>query len=69
MVSTASLDFDSVPEFIDPFFAKTSPKRSFSVLENKRFELDFEKTGSINSGSGHNKEMSSVLADQERPRI
>ena len=27
----------TVPEFIDPVFAKTSPKRSFSVIENERF--------------------------------
>jgi hypothetical protein len=37
-----------VPEFIDPVFAKTSSKRSFSVIEN---ELVFTKTGSINSGT------------------
>ncbi len=40
-----------VPEFIDPVFAKTSHKRSFSVIENERFGLVFAKTGSINSGS------------------
>ncbi len=32
----------SVPEFIYPVFAKTSPKRSFSVV----------KTGYLNSGTG-----------------
>jgi len=31
---------------------KTSPKRSNSVLENKRFRLVFAKTGSIISGTG-----------------
>jgi hypothetical protein len=41
----------SVPEFIDPVFAKTSRKRSFSVIENERFRLVFAKTGSINSGT------------------
>jgi hypothetical protein len=41
-----------VPEFIDPVFAKTSPKRSICVTENERFGLVFEKTGSINSGTG-----------------
>ncbi len=41
-----------VPEFIDPVSAKTSPKRSFSVIENWRFGLVFAKTGSINSGTG-----------------
>ncbi len=39
-----------VPEFIDPVFTKTSPKRSFSVIQNERFGLVFTKTGSINSG-------------------
>jgi hypothetical protein len=38
-----------VPEFRDPVFAKTSPTRSFSVIENERFGLVFVKTGSINS--------------------
>jgi hypothetical protein len=40
----------SVPEFIDPVFAKTSPKRWFSMTENERFGL--AKTGSRNSGTG-----------------
>ncbi len=40
-----------VPEFIDLVFAKTHPKRSFSVKENERFGLDFVKIGSINSGT------------------
>ncbi len=40
-----------MPEFIDPVFAKTSPKRSFSMTENERFGLDVAKTGSINSGT------------------
>jgi hypothetical protein len=35
----------------DPVFAKTSPRRSFSVIENERFGLVFAKTGSINSGT------------------
>jgi hypothetical protein len=46
----------SVPEFIEPVFAKTSPKgpkHSFSVIENERFGLVFAKTGFINSGTGH----------------
>ncbi len=42
----------AVAEFTDPVFAKTSPKRSFSVIENQRFGLVFAKTGSINSGTG-----------------
>ncbi len=41
-----------MPEFIDPFFAKTSPKRLFSISENERFGLVFAKTGSVNSGTG-----------------
>jgi hypothetical protein len=40
-----------VPEFIDPVFAKSSPKRAFSLIENERFGLVFAKTGSINLGS------------------
>ncbi len=41
----------TVPEIIDPVFAKTSPKRSFCMTENERFGLVFTKTGSINSGT------------------
>ncbi len=41
----------TVPKFIDIDFTKTSPKRSFSVIENKHFGLVFTKTGSINSGT------------------
>ncbi len=40
-----------MPEFIDPVFVKTSPKRSFSVIKNERFGLVFVKTGSIISGT------------------
>jgi hypothetical protein len=32
------------PEIIDPVFAKTSPKRSFSITEYERFGLGFTKT-------------------------
>jgi hypothetical protein len=42
---------NSVPEFIDPVVTKTSPKRSFSVIQNERFGLVFAKTGSIISGT------------------
>jgi hypothetical protein len=38
-------------EFIYQVFTKTSPKRSFSVIQNERFGLVFAKTGSINSGT------------------
>jgi hypothetical protein len=37
-----------LPEFLDPVFAKTSPRRS--VLHE--FVLVFAKTGSMNSGTG-----------------
>jgi hypothetical protein len=42
-------------EFIEPVFTKTSPKRSFSVIQNERFGLVFVKTGSIISGIGKKK--------------
>ncbi len=42
----------SVPEFIDPVFTKTSPKRSFSLNRKRAFWLVFAKTGSIISGTG-----------------
>ncbi len=41
----------TVPEFIDPVFAKTSPKRSHSIIENERFRLVFAKTGSLNKAT------------------
>ncbi len=34
----------AVPEIIDTVFAKTSPKRSFSMIEYERFGLVFTKT-------------------------
>jgi hypothetical protein len=40
----------TVPELIDPSFGLVF---AFSVIENERFELDFAKTGSINSGTVH----------------
>ncbi len=43
----------TVPEIIDPVFAKTSPKRSFCMTEHERIGLVFVKTGSINSGPGN----------------
>ncbi len=42
----------SVPEIIDPVFAKTSQNARFLLSENERFGLVFVKTGSINSGTG-----------------
>ncbi len=47
-----------MPKFIDPVFAKTSPKRSFSMTENERFGLVFARTGSINSGTAVNLRLS-----------
>jgi hypothetical protein len=41
-----------VPEFIDPVFTKTSPKRSFSLNRKRAYWLVFAKTGSIISGTG-----------------
>ncbi len=40
-----------MPEFLDPVFAKTSPKRAFLVIENERFGHVFARTGFINSGT------------------
>ncbi len=42
----------TVPEFIEPVFTKTSPKRSFSLNRKRAFWLVFAKTGSIISGTG-----------------
>ncbi len=57
-----------VPEFIDPVFAKTSPKRSFSVRENERFGLVFAKTGPIISGTGVGKETKMLVKIWHIPR-
>ncbi len=43
--------FHPVPEFIDPVFTKTSPKRSFSLNRKRAFWLVFAKTGSIIPGT------------------
>jgi len=47
----------TVPEFIDPVFTKTSPKRSFSLNRKRAFWLVFAKTGSIISGTRNAKDM------------
>jgi hypothetical protein len=44
IIYCATIRDHPVPEFIDPVFAKTSPKRSFSVTEKERFDLVFAKT-------------------------
>ncbi len=41
-----------MPEFIDPVFAKTSPKRSILMTENEHFGLVFVKTRSTDLGTG-----------------
>ncbi len=41
-----------MPEFIDPVFTKTSPKRWFSIIK-RAFWAFFAKTGSIISGTGN----------------
>ncbi len=41
-----------VPEFIDPVFAKTSPKNAGSMTDNERFWACFRKTGSLTSVTG-----------------
>ncbi len=53
-----------VPEFIDPVFVKTSPKRSFSVIQNERFGLVFVKTGSIISGTGYETRLKMITKAQ-----
>jgi hypothetical protein len=47
----------SVPEIIDPVFAKTSPKRSFSMTEYERFGLVFTKTRVYKFGHRNAKSM------------
>ncbi len=54
----------TVPEIIDPVFAKTSQNARFLLSENERFGLVFVKTGSINSGTGKGR---FVLASQFTP--
>jgi hypothetical protein len=50
-IPVSSLPCRTVPEFIDPVFTKTSPKRSFSLKRKRAFWLVFAKTGSIISGT------------------
>ncbi len=45
------VDLSPVTDFVDPVFAKTSQKRSFSMIDNERFGVVVAKTGSINSGT------------------
>ncbi len=46
------MNLASVPEIIDPVFAKTSQNARFLLSENERFGLVFVKTESINPGTG-----------------
>jgi hypothetical protein len=55
----------SAPEFTDPVFAKTKPKRSFSVIENERCGLVFVKTGSKNLGTGYSVRTSRITVWKE----
>ncbi len=55
------VNFLPVPEFIDPVFTKTSPKRSFSLNRNRAFWLVFAKTGSIISGTGPSHSQSTYI--------
>jgi hypothetical protein len=50
--SHGSMNSATVPEFIDPVFTKTSPKRSFSLNRKRAFWHVFAKTGSIISVTG-----------------
>jgi hypothetical protein len=54
-LSLSRISDPAVPEFIDPVFVKTSPKHSFSVIENEHIGLAFKKTGSIISDTGSRK--------------
>jgi hypothetical protein len=54
-----------VPEIIDPVFAKTRPKRAFSITEYERFGLVFTKTRVYKFGHGNyqNNAVSDQLTD------
>jgi hypothetical protein len=57
ILGSVPLTNGSVPEIIDPVFAKTSQNARFLLSENELFGLVFVKTGSINSGTGRAKNM------------
>jgi hypothetical protein len=48
----AAAPYSPEPEIIDLVFAKTSPKRWFSMTEYERFGLDFTKTRVYKFGHG-----------------
>jgi hypothetical protein len=58
----------SVPEIIDPVFAKTSQNARFLSSENERFGLVFVKTGSINSGTGYVVPTKALQEDAHLPK-
>ncbi len=64
-IETSARNYRPMPEFIDPVFTKTSPKRSFSLNRKRAFWLVFAKTGSIISGTSfrENKPKTLVLYD------
>ncbi len=53
LIGLVLIQWSTVPEIIDPVFAKTSQNARFLLSENERFGLVFVKTGSINSGTGN----------------
>jgi hypothetical protein len=56
----------TVPEIIDPVFAKTSQNARFLLSENEPFGFVFVKTGSINSGTGEKAYHSAYTVMQEQ---
>jgi hypothetical protein len=67
LFSSPSISYP-VPKFLDPVFVKTSPKRSFSVIQNERFGLVFAKTGSRISGTGFGTEDAPLFVLEQRMR-
>ncbi len=57
VICSEHFHYTTVPEIIDPVFAKTSQYARFLLSENERFGLVFVKTGSINSGTGEKSEL------------
>jgi hypothetical protein len=68
MPKTGSINSGTVPEIIDPVFAKTSQNARFLLSEYERFGLVFAKTVSIISGTGRLHVFSSLLLSVEANR-
>ncbi len=68
ILHSSVLQISSVPEIIDPVFAKTSQNARFLLIENNRFGLVFVKTGSINSVTGLWSRTFSVLLQENSVR-